>query len=123
MCRCHGVIYMACMELGSWLYICDRVVVFLFDNKSMKSPKMLKAKLPLTKVVEVKWRDACTMGGWRAADHYLNPDPMPVTTVGYLLKDTKSAVTIVQSQSSDGDFNDCITVPKDWVVSIRTIRR
>ena len=89
----------------------------------MARSKSNQVKLPLTKVVELKWRDACTMGGWRAAEHYLQHEPMPITTVGYLLKDTKSAVTIVQSQSSDGDFNDCITVPKDWVVGIKVIRK
>ena len=86
----------------------------------MKPPKV---KLPLTKIVEVRWRDACTMSGWREAVKYMEHTPMDITTAGYLLKDTKSAITIVQSQSADGDFNDCITVPKDWVIKMRVIPR
>ena len=52
-------------------------------------------KLP---IVEVLWEDAVTAGGWREPEGYKEMEPTEVRTVGYLLKTTRSVVTVVQSQ-------------------------
>jgi hypothetical protein len=79
---------------------------------------------PITKVVEVHWFDACAKSGWDSTQEYLAHDIAPVVSIGYLLKETKQAITLVQSQVTD--WHDCsaaISIPKSWIVKMKVLRR
>ena len=73
-------------------------------------------------VVEVKWRDACSRGGWRDVSHTHHDRPLCVTSVGYLLHKDKRRVTLALSLAANDDVGDTLTVPRSWILRVRTLR-
>lgn len=74
-------------------------------------------------VVEVHWVDACTTSRWRSRKDYLAlATPANCRTVGYILKQTKKSITVVQTQGDNEDMNGSMTIPMGWVEKVRRLR-
>ena len=77
----------------------------------------------LTKIVEVHWRDANGRSGWADRREYEEHSPASIVSVGYLLKRTKDHVTIVMSLGEGEEINQAMSIPRDWVMKYRVIRK
>lgn len=76
----------------------------------------------LNQIVIVHWKDATTVGGWNTRSAYLDHRPSSIVTVGFLLKKTKSEVTVVTTQATGyDDYNQAITIPRPWITSIKRV--
>jgi hypothetical protein len=73
------------------------------------------------KRIEVKWIDSC--GGshyWADVDSF-NNKPDRITTVGYLVKSSKRAVTVAASKASS-QVGGVITIPRSSIKSIKKMK-
>ena len=81
--------------------------------------------MPLKKyqLVEVEWMDSCTDRGWHSREEYLKTIAVDrCRTAGYLLKSSRTSLTVVQSQSDlTGNLTDSITIPRSAVKSVRKL--
>lgn len=77
--------------------------------------------LPKHKLVVVQWIDAVTHGGWKEPEEYAKLTSMHVASVGWVVRDTPTEITIIQT-IADTMMTDSITIPKSWVQKIRRIR-
>ena len=91
----------------------------LTSDKKLRDCKDVR-KLPL---VEIAWYDSAVGGGWNTLSHYRNKKNVPqMKSVGWLTKNTKTEVQVVQSIAEDGEVADSITIPKVCVVRTRRLR-
>jgi len=70
-------------------------------------------KLP--KVVAIVWLDAVAGAGW--TEHADAGEPHEVYSVGFLVKKTRTAVTIATSVSH-GEHNGSMTIPRGMIQSM-----
>lgn len=85
---------------------------------------MATKKWPISRIVEIHWKDACGRGGWGSVQEYMQHSTASVMTVGYLLKDESDQVTVCTSQGIDiDDVNQAISIPKAWVKSMKVLRK
>lgn len=82
----------------------------------------MKAKYPLREIVEVEWVDSAARGRWGSVEEYQKHDVVMCRTAGYLLKKTKRAVTIIQSQHTDDGLCDAMAIPTKAVTRIRRLK-
>lgn len=77
---------------------------------------MRKPKIKKLKKVEVEWLDACSTSEWVVEEGL--PKLARATTIGFLVKETKEAITICGSIGPEQPlvYGDCITIPAPWVV-------
>ena len=75
------------------------------------------------RMVEVEWVDSTTWGGWKRENEYLkDAGPGRCSSVGYLLKSDKQAVTLVQNLDvSNGNVSDAVSIPRSVVRKITTL--
>lgn len=75
------------------------------------------------KLVLIEWLDAVTHddNGWKVIEKVINQKPVLVRSVGWVVKDTKTHITLVSSiirdekeHIIDGD----VTVPKGWIKKV-----
>ncbi len=83
---------------------------------------MKQLKFPLNKIVEVEWSDACGYSKWDGLEEYEELAPMPCKTVGYLLTQTKTKVTVMSTQSEDRGGNGGLSIPTPWITKIRVLK-
>ena len=80
-----------------------------------------KEKWPLTRAVEVEWMDHCSHGRW------VTPSEQPTEmakcrTIGYVVQDGKTTLTLAQSQSCyTGHCADTIVIGKKLITRRRRI--
>ena len=72
------------------------------------------------KLIYVEWKDACTSHGWNYNE---GMELMDVRTVGWVVQQDKTTVTIATSQSKGGKFLDPITIPKHSITKMKTLKR
>ncbi len=79
---------------------------------------------PLKRRVEVEWRDSCARGGWdTTAEHQGKRGVGPCRSIGFLLQADKDVIQLAQSMSAmTGHVSDTITIPRENVVKMRTVR-
>ncbi len=79
---------------------------------------------PLTTIVEVHWFDANARSSWGSREDYLKHDIAPVVSIGYLLKENKTSITLVSSCGVDwDDCNGAISIPTPWIAKKKVIRK
>lgn len=81
-----------------------------------------KAEYPLNKLMEIEWLDSATKGGWNHHDNYQEEAQTSLCkSVGYVLKDNKDMIVLVQTQSVTQNVTDSIAVPKGCIVKVRKL--
>lgn len=73
--------------------------------------------------VEVRWLDAHAYGGWSSMKEYRSYGLTAVESIGYLVKNTKDEVQLVQSRSPRGNIADAISIPKKWLISAKYLSK
>lgn len=87
-----------------------------------KSPAGAKRKIEKGDLVMIKWRDACTRGGWRPLAEYADTVPIDVASVGWVAAyDKKSHITIMQTINEES-VSDSMTIPTPWITEIKKLR-
>lgn len=67
--------------------------------------------------VSVEWNDACSYGGWTKD---ISADPMPVKTVGFLIRRDKKTLTIAQSIGNA--YAEQLVIPSAWISKVRRLK-
>lgn len=75
------------------------------------------------KVLLIEWHDATGNAGW------MNPSEVAafdfsaakVTTIGILVAENKTAITVTHTLSHGGYINGYITIPKAWISKRKTL--
>lgn len=90
---------------------------------------MTKRPIRLLPLVEIEWVDSHSTsdGAWHSVDEARSSVEMSQHTVGYLIEDTRSWITLVGSLSLVGDrvnqVSGDMTIPKIAIVKRRTLRK
>lgn len=86
--------------------------------------KKVVTKFPLSRRVEVDWRDSASRGGWDTVEHHRAYSKVgPMRSIGYLLKKDKDVIQLAQSMSSLTEHvADTVTIPRENITRIRTVR-
>jgi len=72
--------------------------------------------------VELEWRDACEVSGWKTLDDALQiPNEVICKTRGYFLGQNKEYISIVHTIGSDecNDVCGIIHIPIAWIIKIK----
>lgn len=73
--------------------------------------------MKLPKIVAIHWLDAVAGAGW--TEHDEAPEPSTIYSVGFLVKKTRSAVTIATSVgATDSEHNGSMTVPRGMIIKM-----
>ncbi len=83
-----------------------------------KKKKIYDFENALERIVSIEWDDSQSTYGWRIAEK--DDIPSKIKSIGILVSDTKTGITISTSISEGLRFVDKLTIPK---VSIRKMRR
>ena len=67
------------------------------------------------------WMDACADSGEWVSPKDIEQGWVPIHSVGYLVKQTETSVTIAQSIDHEGKSGERLTVPSDCIQDIRNL--
>lgn len=70
--------------------------------------------MPDFPIVLVQWLDAVGGDTWKTIDSLKDMHPQKVTTIGFLVQETKHKLIIAASISGE-DCGEYICIPKPWV--------
>ena len=80
---------------------------------------------PRNKLYEIKWLDAYEMeSGWQTLEDALKITPPEVSSVGYVLKETKEYIILaadIGSDKMDNDVGRVTVIPGQWVLEVKII--
>ena len=76
-------------------------------------------KLPLVRVL---WVDACSGGSWEPLAECRKKGVLNSQSVGYLTRNDKTCVQMVQSISENGTLSDSITIPRRCIVKVSILQ-
>ena len=83
-------------------------------------------KWPMKKILEVFWVDSCSRGRWDSLTNYQKEVPALCRTVGYLVKQTRTYITLALSQGDmtamSNNVLDSISIPRGCVTRIRQLK-
>lgn len=69
-------------------------------------------------MIQLVWMDACAdSGDWLAIED-VTLELMPIHSIGYLVKQTDTSVTIAQSIDHEGKSGERLTVPSECIQDI-----
>ena len=83
---------------------------------------MSKPKYPM---VLVEWVDSCSPSRvWGTAESLRTYNPVTVKSVGFLVKDDKRGITIVQGLGAESDPDACLpmAIPRGCVKKIKRLK-
>jgi hypothetical protein len=72
------------------------------------------------KTIYLEWMDACSASGWQ--NFSVDSSPVPLFTVGFLIKEEKDYITLSTTTDKMGQFNGYMTVPKAWIKKRRNVK-
>lgn len=88
--------------------------------RSPKDPKDIH-ELPLCWAL---WQDATSLGRWRSLEDARRAGTTTTCqTVGWLVKATRTEISLAQSIGEGGDVNDLMVIPRSEVKELRELRR
>lgn len=73
------------------------------------------------KIVLVEWQDSNVTHGWRLND-CIGDDIAHCRTVGFLMVDNDTKITVAFGDSDCGSVMETVTIPKTAVIRIRELR-
>jgi hypothetical protein len=69
--------------------------------------------------VEVTWVDAISSGaGWKSKDDVRKRKPAVCKSMGYVLTDEASHITLIAHETDDGDCDGDVTIPRGWIEKV-----
>ena len=71
--------------------------------------------------VHIVWQDSHSEQVWSAAKE-IDDDITPVTSIGWLIKETEKTITISTSRTKEDVFADPLTIPKFAISKRRKLR-
>lgn len=72
--------------------------------------------------VLVTWRDTTTRhSGWESVERAQTLIPSEVKTVGFVIRDTKTELLLVQSVADDDETMGVIAIPRGWVKKVERL--
>jgi len=72
------------------------------------------------KVIYFEWVDATAEAGWM--DLGADKSMVSIKTVGWLVEETKTYISVSTSVSNHGHMNGYLTVPKAWITKRRYVK-
>jgi hypothetical protein len=69
-------------------------------------------------IAYIEWWDALSESGWEALGE---PDIHPVLSIGFVVAEDKTAITIAAAYSID-QSNSRMHIPKGWITKIKRVR-
>jgi hypothetical protein len=73
------------------------------------------------KIMMVEWLDSMSESGWNNLSYLKKNEPIKCVTIGILLEDSDSHLTVVQSVSDLGKAGESMTIPKCCVKRMRQL--
>lgn len=70
----------------------------------------------------VKWRDSSSLRGWNSIGHEQHGVAV-ITSVGWLVRETKTEVTIATCISECGNVRDAVSIPREAVTQISRLKQ
>jgi len=100
---------------------------FLFFYKKIGLPKNFPYSENM-KIVNVVWLDTneCSLSGWQSERELRESKPCSVSSLGYLIKEDKSCITIAADKDhydQDDLFGRCQVIPKGVVMKIEFLEK
>lgn len=81
----------------------------------MSKPTDEEAPRSIDDVVLIRWVDSCSFTEWHRREK-AEYELATCTTVGFVVDDNETAITLVQNTTSFGQLSNTITIPKACVV-------
>jgi len=66
--------------------------------------------------IHVTWRDACKYTGPIDEDALSDDPGLLMNSVGWLLRETDTFVTLAMTRVGEGQFYEILEIPKSWIV-------
>jgi len=76
-------------------------------------------------IVEVEWEDAANNPRWLTPDevlHAVHLHPFIAHSVGYVIHDDKTAMTLAEGINSEGWYGACWRIPRGMIRKVRKLR-
>ena len=73
-------------------------------------------------IIEIEWLDAISTGDDWTADQDLDLNPAPSLSIGYLISDNPTSITIASLLNSEW-WGQGITIPKGCIIQTRTLTK
>ena len=90
--------------------------------QSRERPKTTKHMEKPYKLIEVKWLDACGSDGFVTEEELLKETPILHTSVGYVINDTKEAITITMSwDEKKTNLGAWLLIPKAYIKKLKKL--
>lgn len=70
----------------------------------------------------VKWRDSSSLRGWTDMDHKQHSVSL-ITSVGWLVRETKTELTIATCISDHGSTRDAVTIPREAITRVTRLKQ
>ena len=74
------------------------------------------------KLVKVDWIDAAGNTSWQHLRDAQRANPSKIVTIGYKIRDDKTALTIAGSITENLNVHDTTVIPRGWVTKITPLR-
>lgn len=68
----------------------------------------------------IKWRDSSTLRGWQHIDG--DHSVAEITSIGWVTKETKTAITLTTGISVHGSVCDAITIPREAITKRQKLK-
>jgi hypothetical protein len=72
-------------------------------------------------MIKVDWVDSCEYGGWRNREDVADMKPAPCTTIGYLMKESKTHMVLASSTCGSSQCSH-MSIPKGCIVKITDLK-
>jgi hypothetical protein len=76
----------------------------------------------IDRMVLVEWRDSCFDEGWKTQKRALRHSTSNCRTIGFLLKNKRDSVTVVESQSDTGHVDAVMAIPRGCITKITRLK-
>jgi hypothetical protein len=86
-------------------------VKFLVNDKDIRK----------TKKVLVEWVDSYATRGWTHKSAFTDVETGNIVSIGFLVRESASEITITSSVSTNGNVMDPLTIPKCAITKRRTL--
>ena len=73
------------------------------------------------KIAKVTWMDIAGHSSWRKEEEARGSEPIPITSVGFLIHKTRCKVVLALNYDHGGQVADTLTIPRHNITGIEII--